>query len=123
MGAKKQLFLLLMISAVFLLTFIKTLYATVTVQLSDSNGSDSFNIINSGTISVFNILSNGRVGIGTTTPSAMLCIEGSSTVSSTALCITGTVTVVGSFNASSYSGDGSGLTGISSDAIASNIEF
>ncbi len=119
----------------FLLTGLATLLvfavcaysnATVTVRLSDSAGSDSFEIRNSGTISVFNVFSNGRIGIGTTTPSAMLHIIGSSTVSSTTLNIVGTVTVTGTLTATNldvslgtvtaagFIGDGSRLTNLPS---------
>lgn len=75
------------------ITFPVSIFAAgVEAVLSDSSGVTGFEVRNSGTVTIIMAKSDGKVGIGTSTPSSVLHVEGTSTVS-TALKITGTVTV------------------------------
>lgn len=75
------------------ITFPVSIFAAgVEAVLSDSSGVTGFEVRNSGTVTIIMAKSDGKVGIGTSTPSSVLHVEGTSTVS-TALKITGTLTV------------------------------
>lgn len=137
---KKTLFIVCITTLLFL-KFCPVIYASATVFLGDSNGLGAFSVVNGSQTTVMTALSNSKIGIGTTTPGAMLDIQGSSAVSSFALNVSGTITVsdgfvgigttapstelqvVGGVLATSFSGDGSQLTGITNNSFASNIEI
>ena len=79
MKTTKKACLAVCILTVLLFAHSPVSHATVTVNLSDSAGADSFNVVNSGSSTIFHALSTGFVGIGTTTPSFKLVVTGTVT--------------------------------------------
>ncbi|MGR3219959.1 MAG: tail fiber domain-containing protein [Candidatus Anammoxibacter sp.] len=64
------------------------------VELTINSVTDGFSVFNGGSMTVARFMGSGLVGIGTSTPSAILHVVGSSSVS-TALTVNGTMTVTG----------------------------
>ncbi len=62
--------------------------ANIEAKLSTNDGSDAFDVQDSGGISLMSVFSNGNVGIGTINPDVALCIEGSPTLGDFLLKIT-----------------------------------
>ncbi len=88
---KKSPYLLLPVLFAFFLLSAKPVYSE-DIKAVINAPTDGFSIINNGNETVARFLGDGTVGIGTTSPSALLHIEGSSTVSN-ALKVNGSVTV------------------------------
>ena len=65
---------------------------------------------NTSAMDVFNIDSDGNVGIGTESPSALLEVNGNAIIS-------GNLTVSGTLDATKLTGDGSGITDINANYI------
>ncbi len=91
----KGAFLLISLTSFLFLNLFNETYAAVSIELSDSVGADDFNVTNSSQEVLVFMQSDGKLAIGTTTPSATLHVVGPSTLSSAALKVNGTATVTG----------------------------
>ena len=90
--------------------------SSYTFNVQGSGGVNPFNVASSSGATLFSILANGRVGIGTTTPGSLLSVQGSSYLGGDVIA-TGTLSLTGALNASSTVN----ITGVTTHYNTTNV--